>query len=146
MSAGTRPGALRRLGVRARRPRADTAVTGYAGFAALLVNPVVTGLVTTALRAARVDDGVDGTAEADDTAERDDPTSRELPDPLEFHTTGSGGGALGPRVEDPVLPGRTPLPRHSRARGGPLQGGRTTLAAGPARGPGPGRRPGRLDG
>ena len=69
----------------------DTAVTVYAGFVALLVNLAVTVLVTAALRAARVDGGVDGTAESDYTAERDDPTFRELPDPLESAPPGATG-------------------------------------------------------
>jgi solute:Na+ symporter, SSS family len=68
-----------------------TPVTVYAGFVALLVNLLVTVLVTAALRAARVDDGVDGTAETDYTAEREDPTFRELPDPLESTPPGATG-------------------------------------------------------
>ncbi|SDM65363.1 solute:Na+ symporter, SSS family [Geodermatophilus siccatus] len=69
----------------------DTAVTVYAGFVALLVNLVVTVLVTAALRGAGVDPGVDGTADTDYTAERDDPTFRELPDPLESAPPGATG-------------------------------------------------------
>jgi len=38
--------------------------------------------VTAVLRAMKVDDGVDGTADTDYTAEREDPTVRDLPDPL----------------------------------------------------------------
>jgi len=60
----------------------DTTVTVYAGFLALLVNLVVTIVVTFVLRAMKVDDGVDGTAETDYTAEREDPSVRDLPDPL----------------------------------------------------------------
>jgi SSS family solute:Na+ symporter len=69
----------------------DTTVTVYAGFVALLVNLVVTVLVTAALRAAGVDDGVDGTAANDYTAEREDPSFRELPDPLETAPPGASG-------------------------------------------------------
>jgi solute:Na+ symporter, SSS family len=69
----------------------DTTVTVYAGFVALLVNLVVTVLVTAALRAAGVDDGVDGTAANDYTAEREDPSFRELPDPLETAPPGAAG-------------------------------------------------------
>jgi SSS family solute:Na+ symporter len=59
----------------------DTTVTVYAGLIALLVNLVVAVVVTAALRALKVADGVDRTAEADYTAEREDPTFRDLPDP-----------------------------------------------------------------
>jgi SSS family solute:Na+ symporter len=69
----------------------DTTVTVYAGFVALLANLVVTVLVTAALRAAGVDDGVDGTAANDYTAEREDPSFRELPDPLETAPPGAAG-------------------------------------------------------
>jgi SSS family solute:Na+ symporter len=60
----------------------DTKVTVYAGLLALLVNLVVTVLATAVLRAMKVAEGVDGTAETDYTAEREDPTFRDLPDPL----------------------------------------------------------------
>ncbi|MGY1594213.1 monocarboxylate uptake permease MctP [Geodermatophilus sp. SYSU D00708] len=60
----------------------DTTWSVYAGILALLANLVVAVAVTLALRAAKVDDGVDGTAETDYTAEREDPTFRDLPDPL----------------------------------------------------------------
>jgi SSS family solute:Na+ symporter len=60
----------------------DTKVAVYAGLLALLVNLVVAILVTAVLRAMKVDDGVDGTADTDYTAEREDPTVRDLPDPL----------------------------------------------------------------
>src|SRR5215211_4685452 len=60
----------------------DTKAAIYAGFLALLVNLVVAIVVTAVLRAMRVDEGVDGTAETDYTAEREDPTVRDLPDPL----------------------------------------------------------------
>jgi SSS family solute:Na+ symporter len=43
------------------------------------------------LRAMRVPDGVDGTAENDYTAEREDATFRELPEPLESAPPGGGG-------------------------------------------------------
>jgi len=39
-------------------------------------------VVTAVLRAMKVADGVDRTAESDYTAEREDPTFRDLPDPL----------------------------------------------------------------
>jgi solute:Na+ symporter, SSS family len=60
----------------------DTKVTVYAGLIALLVNLVVAVAVTAVLRAMKVADGVDGTADSDYTAEREDPTFRDLPDPL----------------------------------------------------------------
>jgi solute:Na+ symporter, SSS family len=60
----------------------DSKATIYAGLLALLVNLVVAVLVTVVLRAMKVEDGVDGTAETDYTAEREDPTVRDLPDPL----------------------------------------------------------------
>jgi SSS family solute:Na+ symporter len=69
----------------------DTKATVYAGLLALLVNLVVTAAVTAVLRAMKVADGVDGTAESDYTAERDDPTFRELPDPLESDRPGATG-------------------------------------------------------
>ena len=60
----------------------DTKSTIYAGLIALAVNLLVAVVVTFILRAMKVDDGVDGTAETDYTAEREDPTFRDLPDPL----------------------------------------------------------------
>jgi SSS family solute:Na+ symporter len=60
----------------------DTTSAVYAGLLALVVNLVVAAVVTFILRAMKVDDGVDGTAESDYTAEREDPTVRDLPDPL----------------------------------------------------------------
>jgi SSS family solute:Na+ symporter len=60
----------------------DTRSAVYAGLLALLVNLVVAVLVTVVLRAMKVPDGVDGTAETDYTAEREDPSVRDLPDPL----------------------------------------------------------------
>ncbi|MCW2698579.1 MAG: Na+:solute symporter [Blastococcus sp.] len=71
----------------------DTKLAVYAGLIALLVNLVVTLAVTAVLRAMRVPDGVDGTAESDYTAEREDPTVRDLPDPLESVPPGLEGGA-----------------------------------------------------
>ncbi len=70
-------------------------VTGtvYAGFLALLLNVLVVVLVTLLLRAMKVDDGVDGTADTDYTADRGDPTFRELPDPLESTPPGATGEA-----------------------------------------------------
>ncbi|SNS09888.1 solute:Na+ symporter, SSS family [Geodermatophilus saharensis] len=61
----------------------DAASSVYTGLLALAANLLVVVLVTLALRAAKVSDGVDGTADTDYTAEREDPTFRELPDPLE---------------------------------------------------------------
>jgi SSS family solute:Na+ symporter len=60
----------------------DAQSSVYAGFLALLANLLVAAVVTLVLRAMKVDDGVDGTAETDYTAEREDPTVRDLPDPL----------------------------------------------------------------
>jgi solute:Na+ symporter, SSS family len=60
----------------------DVQSSVYAGFLALLANLLVAAAVTLVLRAMKVDDGVDGTAETDYTAEREDPTVRDLPDPL----------------------------------------------------------------
>jgi SSS family solute:Na+ symporter len=71
----------------------DTKYTIYAGFLSLLVNLVVTIAGTFVLRAMKVADGVDGTAETDYTAEREDPTVRDLPDPLESVPPGAAGGA-----------------------------------------------------
>src|SRR5215208_3800241 len=73
----------------------DTKVTVYAGLIALLVNLVVAVVVTAVLRAMRVADGVDGTAETDYTAEREDPTVRDLPDPLASTPPGLDGTVRG---------------------------------------------------
>jgi SSS family solute:Na+ symporter len=73
----------------------DTKVAIYAGFLALLVNLVVVIVVTLILRAMRVADGVDGTAESDYTAAREDPTVRDLPDPLASAPPGVAGTARG---------------------------------------------------
>ena len=48
----------------------------------VLVNLLVASSSPLVLRAMKVADGVDGTAETDYTAEREDPTFRDLPDPL----------------------------------------------------------------
>src|SRR3954464_7051013 len=69
----------------------DTKSAVYAGFLALLVNLIVAVVATLILRAMRVDEGVDGTAETDYTAEREDPTVRDLPDPLESAPPGLAG-------------------------------------------------------
>src|SRR3954463_10997248 len=69
----------------------DTKSAVYAGFLALLVNLIVAVVVTFILRAMRVAEGVDGTAETDYTAEREDPTVRDLPDPLESAPPGLAG-------------------------------------------------------
>src|SRR5215210_131934 len=71
----------------------DTTSAVYAGLLALLVNLLVAVLVTLILRAMKVDDGVDGTAETDYTAEREDPTVRDLPDPLATAPPGAEGEA-----------------------------------------------------
>jgi SSS family solute:Na+ symporter len=60
----------------------DTKLTIYPGLVAVLVNVLVVVVVTLVLRAMKVADGVDGTAETDYTAAREDPTFRDLPDPL----------------------------------------------------------------
>lgn len=67
----------------------DAESSVYAGFLALLANLVVAVAVTLVLRAMKVDDGVDGTAETDYTAEREDPTVRDLPDPLASEPPGT---------------------------------------------------------
>jgi len=69
----------------------DTTTTVYAGLLAVIVNLVVVVVVTAVLRAMKVDDGVDGTAEGDYTAEREDPTFRDLPDPLDAEQSGAAG-------------------------------------------------------
>jgi SSS family solute:Na+ symporter len=71
----------------------DTKSAVYAGFLALLVNLVVAVVATLILRAMKVPEGVDGTAESDYTAEREDPTVRDLPDPLESAPPGAGRAA-----------------------------------------------------
>jgi SSS family solute:Na+ symporter len=71
----------------------DTKTAVYAGLLAVLVNLVVVLVVTAILRAMRVADGVDGTADTDYTAEREDPTVRDLPDPLASTPPGLAGEA-----------------------------------------------------
>src|SRR3954454_23380043 len=75
----------------------DTKTAVYAGFLALLVNLIVVVVVTLILRAMKVAEGVDGTAESDYTAEREDPTVRDLPDPLASAPPGLEGTARGRR-------------------------------------------------
>src|SRR3954469_12430744 len=60
----------------------DTKLTVYPGIISLLVNLLVVVIITLILRAMKVADGVDATADTDYTAEREDPTVRDLPDPL----------------------------------------------------------------
>ncbi len=60
----------------------DTTATVYAGFLAVLVNLLVTVVLTYVLRAMKVAEGIDGTADTDYTAEREDASVRDLPDPL----------------------------------------------------------------
>ncbi|MCU1671291.1 MAG: Na+:solute symporter [Blastococcus sp.] len=69
----------------------DSKAAVYAGLLALLVNLVVAVVVTVILRAMKVPEGVDGTAETDYTAEREDPTVRDLPDPLASAPPGTAG-------------------------------------------------------
>ncbi|MFL6096255.1 MAG: hypothetical protein ACJ71Y_12460, partial [Blastococcus sp.] len=73
----------------------DTKTTVYAGLIAVLVNLVVVVVVTAVLRAMKVAEGVDGTAESDYTAEREDPTVRDLPDPLASAPPGAARTARG---------------------------------------------------
>src|SRR5690242_3822455 len=60
----------------------DTKLTIYPGIVSLVVNLLVVVIITLVLRAMKVNDGVDGTADTDYTAEREDPTVHDLPDPL----------------------------------------------------------------
>jgi SSS family solute:Na+ symporter len=69
----------------------DMASSVYTGLLALLANLLVAVLVTVLLRAMKVSDGVDATADSDYTAEREDPTFRDLPDPLESAPPGAAG-------------------------------------------------------
>ena len=68
----------------------DTKLTIYPGLVAVVVNILVVVIITLVLRAMRVPDGVDGTADTDYTAEREDPSFRDLPEPL------SGESLAGP--------------------------------------------------
>ena len=69
----------------------------YAGLIALAVNLLVAVVVTFILRAMKVDDGVDATAETDYTAAREDPTVRDLPDPLASEPPGVSARRTGVR-------------------------------------------------
>jgi SSS family solute:Na+ symporter len=71
----------------------DSSSAVYAGLLALLVDLVVAVVVTVVLRAMKVADGFDGTAESDYTAEREDPSIRDLPDPLGSAPPGVAGGS-----------------------------------------------------
>ncbi len=66
----------------------DTKLTIYPGLVAVLVNVLVVVVITLILRAMKVPEGMDGTAQNDYTAEREDPTVRDLPDPLESSPPG----------------------------------------------------------
>jgi SSS family solute:Na+ symporter len=74
----------------------DTKVTIYPGIVSLVVNILVVLVVTAVLRAMKVADGVDGTADTDYTAEREDPTVRELPDPLSDEPLAGPPATAGP--------------------------------------------------
>ena len=63
---------------------------------AVVVNILVVVIVTLVLRAMRVPEGVDGTADTDYTAEREDPTFRDLPDPLGRRHSGRPAGEAAP--------------------------------------------------
>jgi len=78
--------ALSKLGI-------ATKSTIYPGLVSVVVNLLVVVVVTLILRAMKVADGVDGTAETDYTAEREDPTVRDLPDPLASAPPGLEGRA-----------------------------------------------------
>src|SRR4051795_8749339 len=69
----------------------DTKLTIYPGLVAVVINVLVVVVVTLILRAMKVAEGVDGTAETDYTAEREDPTVRDLPDPLSSAPPGAAG-------------------------------------------------------
>jgi SSS family solute:Na+ symporter len=73
----------------------DTKLTIYPGLVSVVVNVLVVVVITLILRAMRVPDGVDGTAESDYTAAREDPTVRDLPDPLASAPPGAAGAARG---------------------------------------------------
>jgi SSS family solute:Na+ symporter len=76
----------------------DTKTTIYPGIVSLLVNLLVVVVITLVLRAMKVADGVDGTAETDYTAEREDPTVRDLPDPLSDEPLAGPPGAMPART------------------------------------------------
>jgi solute:Na+ symporter, SSS family len=71
----------------------DTKAAIYPGLVAVVINVLVVVVVTVILRAMKVADGVDGTADTDYTAEREDPTVRDLPDPLASTPPGLAGPA-----------------------------------------------------
>ncbi len=88
------PGALRRLVVRRCPSSASTpSRRSTPGSWRCWSTCVVAVVVTLILRAMKVADGVDGTAETDYTAEREDPTVRDLPDPLASAPPGRRDGA-----------------------------------------------------
>src|SRR3954462_6633723 len=60
----------------------DTKATIYPGIVSLLVNLLVVVVITLILRAMKVPDGVDPTAETAYPPGREAPTVRDLPDPL----------------------------------------------------------------
>jgi SSS family solute:Na+ symporter len=76
----------------------DTKLTIYPGIVSLLVNLLVVVVITWILRAMKVDDGVDATADTDYTAEREDPTFRDLPDPLSEEPLAGPPGATPART------------------------------------------------
>ena len=73
----------------------DTKLTIYPGLVSVVVNVLVVVVVTLILRAMKVAEGVDGTAENDYTAAREDPTVRDLPDPLASTPPGVADTARG---------------------------------------------------
>jgi solute:Na+ symporter, SSS family len=67
----------------------DTKLTIYPGLVSVVVNILVVVIITVVLRAMRVPEGVDGTADTDYTAEREDPTFRDLPELADVTPGGS---------------------------------------------------------
>jgi len=67
----------------------DTKLTIYPGLVAVVINILVVVIITAVLRAMRVPEGVDGTADTDYTAEREDPTFRDLPELADVTPGGS---------------------------------------------------------
>jgi SSS family solute:Na+ symporter len=67
----------------------DTKWTIYPGLVSVVINILVVVLVTLVLRAMRVPEGVDGTADTDYTAEREDPTFRDLAELSDVTPAGS---------------------------------------------------------
>jgi len=79
----------------------DTKNTVYAGFVAVAANLLVAAIVTYALRAAKVSEGTDATADGDYLADRGDPRVHDLP-LSEAGTAGTGG--RGPsQSPDPIV-------------------------------------------